>query len=179
LKEETAYEVDLAIRRILLIHGIILTAGGIPLIYLGDEWGTLNDYSYRGDPARAGDSRWVHRPATDWSKSPLRLDDRTPEGRVYQGLRRLIDLRKRYPVFGEGVMDVIETGNDHVLAFIRQGEGERALVFANFSEQVQVLPANLLRLYGISYKFKDLITGREFPLADLELGPYGFECLYS
>ncbi|KAA0262182.1 MAG: amylosucrase, partial [Chloroflexi bacterium] len=40
LSEEGAKEVEFAIRRILLIHGIILTAGGIPLIYLGDEIGT-------------------------------------------------------------------------------------------------------------------------------------------
>jgi amylosucrase len=179
LREETAHEVDLAIRRILLIHGVILTAGGIPLIYLGDEWGTLNDYDYRTDPARAGDSRWVHRPATDWSKFPLRLDASTIQGRVYQGLLQLIELRKRYPVFGEGATEVIETGNDHVLAFIRQGQGERALVFANFSEQVQRLPANLLRLYGVSYRFKNLVTGQDFPLGDLDLEPYAFVSLYS
>jgi len=52
LKEETEREVELAIRRILLIHGIILTVGGIPLIYLGDEIGMLNDYSYRFDPGK-------------------------------------------------------------------------------------------------------------------------------
>jgi magnesium chelatase family protein len=45
LREEGENEVELAIRRILLIHGIILTVGGIPLIYLGDEIGTLNDYT--------------------------------------------------------------------------------------------------------------------------------------
>ena len=45
LREETPHEVELAIRRILLIHGVILTVGGIPLIYLGDEIGTLNDYT--------------------------------------------------------------------------------------------------------------------------------------
>ena len=43
LREEGENEVELAVRRILLIHGIILTAGEIPLIYLGDEIGTLND----------------------------------------------------------------------------------------------------------------------------------------
>ena len=59
LAEETTAEVELAIRRILLIHGIILTIGGIPLIYLGDEIGTFNDYAYRHDPAKAKDSRWV------------------------------------------------------------------------------------------------------------------------
>ena len=62
-------EVELAIRRILLIHSIILSIGGIPLIYLGDEIGTLNDYRYRQDPAKAADSRWVHRPFADWERA--------------------------------------------------------------------------------------------------------------
>src|SRR5512135_531738 len=39
LCEETEAEVELAVRRILMIYGIVLTAGGIPLIYLGDEIG--------------------------------------------------------------------------------------------------------------------------------------------
>ncbi|RPH56271.1 MAG: amylosucrase, partial [Chloroflexi bacterium] len=57
VEEEGPGEVELAIRRILLIHGVILTAGGIPLIYLGDEIGTPNDYTYRDDPAHERDSR--------------------------------------------------------------------------------------------------------------------------
>ena len=63
LHTQDAGEIELAMRRILLLHGIILSVGGIPLIYLGDEVGTLNDYSYRDDPAKVDDSRWVHRPA--------------------------------------------------------------------------------------------------------------------
>src|SRR5262245_36100736 len=39
-------QVELAVRRILMAHSIILSIGGIPLIYLGDEVGTLNDYRY-------------------------------------------------------------------------------------------------------------------------------------
>ena len=35
-----------------MMHGIILTLGGIPLLYLGDEIAQLNDYGYRLDPPR-------------------------------------------------------------------------------------------------------------------------------
>jgi len=66
MKEEGPNEVELAIRRISLIYGIILTVGGIPLIYLGDEIGTLNDYNFRDDPDHEQDSRWVHRPRANW-----------------------------------------------------------------------------------------------------------------
>ena len=74
LSEEGPNEVELAIRRILLLHGMILTIGGIPLIYLGDEVGTLNNYTYRDDPHKTRDSRWVHRPYVDWNKYEKRSD---------------------------------------------------------------------------------------------------------
>ncbi|MEZ5366062.1 MAG: alpha-amylase family protein [Bryobacterales bacterium] len=61
LEDQDDEEVDLAIARILLLHGVIITIGGIPLFYLGDEIGTLNDYGYKQDPAKNGDSRWLHR----------------------------------------------------------------------------------------------------------------------
>ncbi len=74
IMDETTTDVDLAIRRISLIHSIIITIGGIPLIYLNDEIGLLNDYGYRDDPAKAHDSRWVHRSVTNWEKVALRQD---------------------------------------------------------------------------------------------------------
>jgi hypothetical protein len=159
LKEEGENEVELAIRRILLIHGIILTVGGIPLIYLGDEIGMLNDYTYRDDPVRQRDSRWVHRPRADWKKYERRHDPKTVEGRVYQGLQRLIKLRKTHRVFSGTELEILHTENEHVLGFIRSHGGGRVIIFANFSESPQMIASRILdqysvfdkrRLYGIS-----------------------------
>ena len=177
LREETGREVDLAIRRILLIHGVILTVGGIPLLYLGDEWGTPNDYRFRDDPSKAGDSRWVHRPAADWERANQRNDPATVEGRVFQGLQRMITLRKRNPACGHGSTELIETGNPALLAYVRQAGGQRALFFANFSEQEQTVPANLLRLYGLGYDLVALDGGRSLPPGDLHLEPLSLVCL--
>ena len=162
---------------------MILTVGGIPLIYLGDEIGTLNDYSYRHDPAKAGDSRWVHRPFTDWDKIAKRQDPESIEGRVYQGLCRLIALRVQAMGFGGSEINVMDTGNEHVLGYVRQpasqkvGATGRILVFANFSEHQQIVPANQLRLYGLGYHFTNALSGESIPLQDLSLEPYGFVCL--
>ena len=68
--------------RILLLHGIVLSAGGIPLLYLGDEVGTLNDFAYLNDPGKAGDSRWVHRPPRHAERYAQRHDPATDAGRV-------------------------------------------------------------------------------------------------
>ena len=177
LREETATEVDLAIRRILLIHAIVLTIGGIPLIYLGDEVGTLNDYSFREDSAKAADSRWVHRPVTDWDKLSLRNNPGSVEGSIFQGLRRLIEVRQQHTVFGKASTEIIEADNDAILAFTRLTDEERMLVFANFSEGKQTIPANLLRIYGLSYTYRELISGRQVDFEDIVLEPYGFICL--
>jgi glycosidase len=155
LNEEGPEEVELAIRRILLIHGIIMTIGGIPLIYLGDEIGTLNDYDYRDDPAHRDDSRWVHRPKADWERYNRRSKTSTIEGRVYQGLQSLIKLRKENHTFSCGFMNIIQTGNEHVLGFTREG----VVILANFSESPQTIPVNVIegliaedydRIYGES-----------------------------
>ncbi len=187
-------EIDLAVRRICLLHAIILSIGGIPLIYLGDEVGTRNDYSYANNPAKADDSRWVHRPATDWQKMERRHDPTTIEGRIYGALRHLIALRKATPALAGQQMSVINFGNEHVFAYVRtasednvaeagkqglehspeQTPSRRVLVAANFSEQLQPIAANEVRLYGLDYRFHDLISGQTIVLGDepLLLEPY-------
>jgi len=180
LREETAAEVELAERRILLIHSVILSIGGIPLLYLGDETGTLNDYGYRDDPAKARDSRWVHRPYTDWDRMTRRDDRTTVEARIYGGLKRLIAVRKECPAFGGGEMLVLDPGNPHVFGYVRQNDGARVLVLGNFSEGEQRIAANALRLHGLSYSFTDLVTGQTVSLDnDLVLEPYRFVWLMA
>ncbi|MFL5732178.1 MAG: alpha-glucosidase C-terminal domain-containing protein, partial [Chloroflexia bacterium] len=175
LRDGDEKEVDLAIRRILMLYSIAFSIGGIPLIYLGDELGTTNDYSYAQDPARAGDSRWVHRPAADWERAARRKDPATVEGRVYAGLMRLIEARKGCPAFAGNEMEVVEPGNEHVFGYARRYGGERALVLANFSESAQMVQANQVRLYGLSYSFQDIVTGEKVSLEeDLTLEPYRF-----
>ena len=171
VNEETEREVELALRRILLIHGIILLVGGIPLIYLGDEVATLNDYAFRDDPDKMRDSRWVHRPFASAESYARRNDPQTLEGQLYGGLQRLIDLRKGYAIFSGHEFQVIDTENSHVFGFVRSAGGRRGLVFANFSEETAVLPGNLLRIYGLSYQFKELISGEEATLGDFALEP--------
>ena len=177
LREETPTEVDLAVKRILLIHTLIMTIGGIPLLYLGDEIGMLNDYSFRENPAKAHDSRWVHRPKADAGRYALRNQPGTIEERIFSGLQRVIRARKQNEVFAGGEMQVVDVGRPQVFAFLRSQAGARALVLANFSEQPQVIPGNLLRLYGLSYHFTDLLNGSQVGGEDLTLGAYDILCL--
>jgi glycosidase len=147
LSEEGEAEVAFAIRRILLIHGIILTAGGIPLLYLGDEVATLNDYSYLDNPDKAHDSRWVHRPRADWERYARRSLPETVEGQVFTGLQTLIGLRKAQTVFSGGALELVQTDNPHVLGYVRTHAGGRAVIFANFSESEQSLAPRVVEQY--------------------------------
>jgi len=178
IREEGPDQVELAIRRILLIHGVILTAGGIPLIYLGDEIGTLNDYTYRDDPAHERDSRWVHRPRADWEKYAKRNDSASIEGRVYQGLQKLINLRKEYEVFSGGELEIIPTENEHVLGFMKTHHGRRAVIFVNFSESQQTIPPRILDQYAVRGKQhlhgnSDPTSQNDSPLAPLDFVVFG------
>ncbi len=179
LKEETNREVELAVRRILLLHGITLTTNGIPLIYLGDEVGMQNNYSYLSDPSKADDSRWVHRSTTDWAKMDRRFDAKSLEGRIYLQLKQLIKLRKENIAFSGIDLEVIDTENEHVLGYIRQNDDQRVMVFANFTEEEQMVPGNLLRLHSFEKIMTDLISGDTFPLSNIILEPYQFLCLMA
>jgi glycosidase len=180
LRGEVDDEVELAIRRILLLHSIILSLGGIPLIYFGDEIGILNDYEFRRDPVKADDSRWVHRPRMDWQRAAQRTGASTIAGRIFQPLQRLIALRQRVPAFSGPEAEIVETGNDHIFGYVRECGGTRVLVLANFSESEQTICANLLRTKGLSETFLNLVTHDDVTaLKDLVLGPYQFAWLQS
>jgi amylosucrase len=174
LSEENPAEVELAIRRILLIHGVIMTIGGIPLLYLGDEIGTLNDYSYRDDPDKARDSRWVHRSYSDWNRYKKRKSTKSVEGRVFKGLQKLITLRKEYKIFSGGNLELIQTRNEHVLGFVRLQEGKRVFLFANFSEDQQVVFSEVLEMQALQLAQRLSGQGQLSPSGNLTLLPYDF-----
>ena len=126
--------IDQAIDRIILAQSVVLSAGGIPLIYLGDELGSLNDHEYHERPDHADDSRWLHRPLFDWGRAAKRHDLETSEGRVFRSLRRLIQIRKLIPAFRNGSTTWFDVDAAHVVAYSRH---QHLLVMANFSAQSQ------------------------------------------
>ena len=175
LNEETSREVDLAIRRILLIHNIILTVGGIPLIYLGDEVGMLNDYRFRDDPSKSSDSRWVHRLPADPLRYAQRNDQESLPGRIYLGLRELITKRQQNPLLAGGSTTFLDCGNPHLFGYIRQRGQCQLMMVNNFSDHPQSLPQNSLRLGGLGQEFFDELKGTPFSGdEDLTLQPFEF-----
>ena len=80
-----------AVARILLAHAVVLGFGGLPVLWMGDELGLLNDQGWADDPAHAADNRWVHRPRMPW---PVPTDTRR---RSATGLAHLLEVRAALP----------------------------------------------------------------------------------
>src|SRR6056297_890009 len=176
IEQENPEKVEFALRRMALLHGVTLSIGGIPLLYLGEEWGMLNDYDFVKDPAKAGDSRWIHRPKMKWEyleELDSHLTDGSIRKRIYLTLRKLITLRKSLYALAGQEMELVITGNESVLGFVRYRDGHRLVVMANFSERQQQVDGNKLRTAGLGRFFEDVISGTTIATsAPLKMEPY-------
>ncbi len=170
------------IDRILLLHGMILSFGGIPLLFYGDELGTTNDEGYINDASKANDNRWMHRPRIDWEQAELRHKRGTVEQRVFDGLRRMIAARKTIPAFADyNNRDLMETSNPHLFALMRTGhyQSDRSvLVVGNFDDRPQALPLTDLSNRS-RFDFGDLLDLSSGEPVSVERGeivvpPFGF-----
>lgn len=165
LEQQDAAGIERAINLILLLHSLILSFGGIPLIYYGDELGTLNDYRYRDNPAHSNDSRWVNRPKIDWDRAERRHAPGTIEYRVFNALRKMIAIRKEIPAFADfNNRQLLDIASPHLFAFTRftlRDGSSSILVVSNFAEESQTLMREELALIGGHHveHYRDLITG--------------------
>ena len=169
---QDAAAMERAIRLDLTLHAMMLLQSGIPMLYSGDEIAQVNDYSYKNDPNKAQDSRYVHRGKLNWTLATHCEDTATPEGRVFTGLRKLENLRRSHPAFGLNA-DVwtLDTGDDAVLAIGRYADAEKIIGVFNFSEFDK--PLSLLYDKG---DFTDLLTGAHYTLNEqtaLRVPAYG------
>lgn len=173
LYERNAYKTELAIKRILLVHAMIIAYTGIPLLYSGDEIGALNYYAYRDNPQEARDSRWLHRGPMNWEMAEERYDLSTAAGQIFTGIKKMIDVRKSDTDFASAIKSwPIDTGNKGVFAFHRE---DKMLVLANFTEEQQWVDANTLNWFGLPYEMEDLLTGQHVRLnGSILLGPYQY-----
>jgi len=148
---------------ILLLHSLILSFGGIPLLYYGDEIGTVNDNTYLTDESKANDSRWAHRPKINWDKAALRNTAGTVEQKIFSALKKMIAVRKEIPAFADfNNRELIDIDNPHLFVFSRfDYSSGSVLVVANFDTTPQYLDLNELKHIRITQygALKDLYSG--------------------
>ena len=181
VKRNKQDEIDTAISWITMLHGIILSFGGIPLLYYGDAVGMMNSAEYLQDPYKRADNRWVHRYHFDWDKAEKRHETGTVEFRIFGMLKRMIALRKETHTFADvDNRRLLSLENGNLLAYLRTdpiNNHNNVLVIANFNDVEQrVNIAELQTKGGFHQKImRDLLAGHEFRSDDefLTIPPIG------
>lgn len=167
-KDDAAME--RAVRLDLMLHAYMFLQSGIPVLYSGDEIGALNDYSYKKYPEKAADSRYLHRGAMRWDLAERRKDINSVEGKLFQGLRLLENIRKTEKAFmSDADTWTIETWEPAILCMGRYYDGEKIIGLFNFSEQEKTA---WIRETDGSYS--DLISGDAVDPVDVLVPAYGF-----
>lgn len=178
LEKKDALLIDNAIKKIKMMHAIILSYGGIPLIYAGDEIATLNDYSYENDESKKEDSRWLNRPNQNWKDIATFNEKTTPQSQVFNAIKHLISIRKKTNVFADhNNTQIYQHRNPHLLIFERYSEKQRILILCNFDKEAHVISENWFDEidFKINAKSIDMITNQGFIMEDatLKIGSYG------
>ncbi len=162
-----------ALRLDLTLHAFMLQQAGIPVIYSGDEIGQLNDYSYKQEPEKAVDSRYIHRSVFRWDLADKTDESNSVQSQIFKGLRKLEKIRADHEAFtAQAHAETIGWEDASVLGIMRTGQTEKITGIYNFSrsqKQVSWIGGG-----------KDLLTGEDgAPEGTVTLKPYGFIWLWE
>ncbi|HVG62750.1 MAG TPA: maltose alpha-D-glucosyltransferase [Hyalangium sp.] len=183
-------------RRIELMHSLLFTLPGTPVMYYGDEIG-MGDNIYLGDrngvrmpmqwtgDRNAGFSRAdaarlyapvIADPVYGYQAINVEAQDRTKTSLLHW-VKRLIKVRQRYPAFALGKLRFVNPDNRRVLAFTREWQGQTILIICNLSRFAQPCVLDLREWEG--YVPVELMGETAFPRISslpyqLSMGPYMF-----
>lgn len=183
-------------RQIELLHSLLFTLPGSPVLYYGDEIG-MGDNIWLGDrngvrtPMQWNGDRNAGFSKSDPSKLYLPVitdpiyhyqavnveaQQRAPTS-LLNWIKRLIRVRKKHPVFGRGALTFVEGRNEKVVAYLREWDGQTCLVVNNLSRFAQPEQLELSRFAG--WLPTELIGGQAFPRIasepyQLTLSPHSF-----
>ncbi|MDO5327468.1 MAG: alpha-amylase family protein [Clostridia bacterium] len=155
-----------------MLHAFMFTLSGVPVLYSGDEIAQENDNAYHNDPLKKEDSRYLHRGNMNWEKAALRKDGSTPEGRIFESIKKMEALRSRYVAFDTNADTwLLDTGSDQVLGIGRYYRGEQLLALFNFSDKEQTAWLRDEKQY------MDLIDGAHSDAGTVKVPAGGFRWL--
>ncbi len=153
-----------------MLHAYMFMQSGIPVLYGGDEIGQVNDYTYKEDPDKVQDSRYIHRGAMNWQLVEKIVDERSVEGRIFKQLGRLERIRKSEKIFmTDADAWTFETGENSVLGIGRYYEGKTLLGLFNFSEYDKAI-----ELSEKEESYIELFSGKTVKAGQIEIPAYGF-----
>ncbi len=168
--EQDKEAMEKAVRMDITLHAYMFMQSGIPVLYSGDEIGQVNDYTYKEDPDKAADSRYIHRGAMNWKQVENISKPDTVEAKIFHGLERLEKIRKEEKVFMSTADTwTIETWDSSVLCIGRYLDGEKIIGLFNFSEFDKTAWIN-----ETDGDYVDLVSGEKRKAAGVDIPGYGF-----
>lgn len=171
--EQDDEAMERAIRFDVMLHAYMFMQSGIPVLYSGDEIGQVNDYTYKEDPEKAADSRYIHRGAMNWKLVEAIDDKTTVSARIFDKLDKLEKIRKSEKVFVCNADTwTVDTHNDNVLCIGRYYEGEKIFGIFNFSEYDSM--AYFAENDG---EYVDMMTGEKLEIYNLVVRGHDFRYL--
>ena len=168
--EQDEKAMEKAVRMDIMLHAYMFMQSGIPVLYGGDEIGQVNDYTYKEDPDKAADSRYIHRGAMNWKLAENISKPDTVEAKIFHGLERLEKIRKGEKVFMSTADTwTIEAWDPSVLCIGRYLDGEKIIGLFNFSEFDKTAWIN-----ETDGDYVDLVSGEKRKAAGVDIPSYGF-----
>lgn len=167
--EQDEEKMEAAIRLDIMLHAYMLMQSGIPMLYSGDEIGQVNDYTYKEDPDKCADSRYIHRGVFRWDFAKKRKNKGTVEGQIFQSLDYLEKLRKQEKVFdADAKVYTYETWQQGIICVVREKAGTKMIGVFNFEKEprtVSVYPEE---------SGKDMISGSAVEMDQILVGGHDF-----
>ena len=171
--EGNADGVSRGIRYDVTLHALLLSLPGIPVLRSGDEIGQLNDYTYKADPSKAADPRWLHNGHFNWTLAQNRADAETIQGRIFNSLEQLEAIRNSHSAFAPEIpAHTLETWDKALLALVKETEQEKLICLYNFSDQDKVAWIN-----EQDGTYENLLTGVQQDAQAVELEAFSFTWL--
>ena len=183
-------------RKLELMHFLLFSLPGTPVLYYGDEIGMGDNYFLGDRDGVRTPMQWSPDRNAGFSKAnpqtlylPLITDPsfhyqvinvENQEGNpssLLWWMRRSIAIRKRYKAFSRGDLSLVKSDNPRVVAFTRTLEDQVLLVVANLSRFSQVANLDLGEFQGSVPE--ELSSGNSFPQVSergytITLGPHGY-----
>jgi maltose alpha-D-glucosyltransferase/alpha-amylase len=179
-----------------LMHAILFSLPGSPVLYYGDEIG-MGDNVFLGD--RDGVRTPMHwtgdrnggfssadfaqlylpplmDPVYGYPAVNVEAQLRTPTS-LLRWLHRFVELRKQHPVFGLGTYEPLQPSNPRIFAHVRRWEEDIVLCVHNLARSAQAAELDLAQFAGLVPE--EMIGQTRFPPIGelpylLTFGPRGF-----
>jgi maltose alpha-D-glucosyltransferase / alpha-amylase len=154
-------------RRIELLHAMLFSFPGTPILYYGDEIG-MGDNIYLGDRngvrtpmqwtsdrnggfSRADPARLfapaIQDPVYGYQSINVEAQERYPFS-LLNWMKRLVAMRRQHPALARGALEFVACSNRKVLAYLRRDERETILCVVSLSRTVQPAELDLKAFVG-------------------------------